>query len=286
MLKFTLASRHMDEGSRARFFYEWSVIHVSLMLTSPSVMQLFKRYVQHFNIEGVTEDVLVYRFARERWESFAEHWVETYQDVIASVHNPDYVARMQPHKFGSHRFITSVSDFETIYERKDFRSGGVKLIHFLKRDPEVTQNAFNEGFRNVRAPKLLKSVCETCLVRKYVQNALIDVDPAIFKGTLFEFGSIGQYAGIEEFWFDSVEDVARLCTDPRALDAIRSSEAGLIDADGSIAMVVKERVVWDFVTPGELSPRPAILNPASLEAAIDRQGYEPWELEPHAATAK
>jgi hypothetical protein len=83
-----------------------------------------------------------------------------------------------------------------------------------------------------------------------------------------------------------VEDVARLRTDPRALDAIRSSEAGLIDADGSIAMVVKERVVWDFVTPGELSPRPAILNAASLEAAIDRQGYEPWELEPHAATAK
>ena len=67
MLKFTLASRHMDEGSRARFFYEWSIIHVSLMLTSPSVMQLFKRYAQHFIIEGVTEGVLVYRFAKEQW---------------------------------------------------------------------------------------------------------------------------------------------------------------------------------------------------------------------------
>src|ERR1039458_7189897 len=100
MLKFTLASRHMDEGTRERFFYEWSIIHVSLMLTSPSVMQLFKRYVQHFNIDGVSGDMLVYRFAKEQWESFAEHWVETYQDVIDSVHNPDYIARMQPHKFG------------------------------------------------------------------------------------------------------------------------------------------------------------------------------------------
>jgi EthD domain len=280
MLKFTLASRHMDEGTRDRFFYEWSIMHVSLMLTTPSVMQLFKRYVQHFNIADVTNDMLVYPLSAEGWESFAEHWVDSYQGVIDSVHNREYVERMQPHRFGSHRFITSVSDFETIYQRNDFRSGGVKLIHFLKKSPGISQSDFNQRLRSVRAPRLLDDICAKGLVRKYVQNTLIDIDPAIFKGSLFEFGSIGLYAGIEEFWFDDIKDVARLRTDPRTLDAIRSTEAGLIDVGGSISMMVKERVVWDFVTAGELSPSPSILNPNSLEAAIDRQGYQPWELKP------
>jgi len=82
------------------------------------------------------------------------------------------------------------------------------------------------------------------------------------------------------------DDVARLRSDSRALDAIRSSDAGLIDASGSISMVVNERVVWDFVNTGELSPKPSILNPDSLEAAIDRQGYQPWELKRPVADRK
>jgi len=278
MYKFTLASRHMDEGTRERFFYEWSILHVSLMLTTPSVMQLFKRYVQHFDIPEISEGMLVYPLSPERWESFAEHWVEGYQGVVDSVHNRDYVERMQPHRFGSHRFITSVSNFETIYERDDFHSGGVKLIHFLKKEPAITQNEFNERLHSVRAPKLREAICDRGMVRKYVQNTAIDIDPAIFKGTLFEYGSIGLYAGIEEFWFDDLDGVALLRKDPKALEAMRSSESGLIDAGGSAAMVVNERVVWDFVTPGELSPSPSISNAASLEAAIDRQGYQPWEL--------
>jgi hypothetical protein len=286
MLKFILASRHMDEGTRERFFYEWSILHVALMLTTPSVMQLFKRYVQHFNIADVTGDMLVYPLSPEGWESFAEHWVDSYQGVIDSVHNRDYVERMQQHRFGSHRFITSVSNFETIYQRKDFRSGGVKLIHFLKKSAGSSQAEFSKRFRSARAPKLLEDICGRCLVKKYVQNTLIDIDPAIFKGTLFEFGSVGLYAGIEEFWFDDLDHVARLRSDSRAFDAIRSTESRLIDASGSISMVVNERVVWDFVTTGELSPRPAILNPDSLEAAIDRQGYQPWELKRPIAARK
>ncbi|HTR27156.1 MAG TPA: hypothetical protein VMI10_24505 [Terriglobales bacterium] len=279
MLKFTLASRHADGGTRERFFYEWSIMHVALMLTTPSVMKLFKRYVQHFNIPEVTDEVLFYPLSSEKWESFAEHIVDSHEAVVASVHNRDYVERMQAHKFGSHRFITSLSNFRTVYEREGFASGGVKLIHFLKRAAGVTQQAFNEMLCSFRAPGLARDVCGTGLVRKYVVNTLVDLDPAVFKGTLFEFGSIGMYAGIEEFWIDGdLGKLAELRRCQKALDAIRSTEAELIDASGSISMVVKERVVWDFVTPNGKFPAPAISNPDSLEATIDRQGYKPWLL--------
>jgi hypothetical protein len=286
MLKFTLASRHMDGGTRERFFYEWSMIHVALMLTTPTSMRVFKRYVQHFNIEEATNEMLVYPLSSEHWESFAEHWLENYPDFVSACKEQDYVERMQPHRFGSHRFITSLSNFETIYERKDFRSGGVKLIHFLKKDPSITLAAFNEGLRNKRATQLKYALGERGLIRKYVQNTSIEIDPEVFKGSLFEAGDTGLYAAIEEFWFDDFEEVARLRNDPQAFAAIRSSDAGLIDAEGSISMVVHERVVFDFVTPGEMSPPPSILNPNSLEAAIDRQGYQPWVLKQHAEAMK
>jgi hypothetical protein len=278
MLKFTLASRHPDGGTRERFFYEWSILHVALMLTTPSTMKLFKRYAQHFNLEEATDDMLVYPLSSEKWESYADHWVETYQAVIDSVSKSDYVERMQPHRFGSGRFITSLSTSETIYERADFRSGGVKLIHFLKKDPAIAPAAFQKGLRGRRGERLKQAVCARNLVRKYMQSIALDLDPAIFKGTLFELGDIGLYAGIEEFWFDSLADLGRLRTDPEAYAAIRSSEEGLIDASGSISMVVNERVVWDFVTPAERTPLPAILNKESLEAVIDSQGYQPWAL--------
>ena len=274
MINFTLASRHKDEGTRERFFYEWSIIHVALMLTSPTVPRVFRRYVQHFNILGITNDMFVHPLSDEGWESFSEHWLERYQDLLESLHNKDYVERMQPHSFGSHRFITGLSDSEVIYQQERFRSGGVKLIHFLKKRPELTQEDFNHYFRTQHASRLRELMQKRGnLVRKYVQNIPVPLDPAIFRGTLFELGSIGLYAGMEQFWFHTVHDLALIRRDTEVYDAILGSERHFVQAEGSISMVVNERVVWDFVTLNELSPQPAILNPASLEAAIDRQGY-------------
>jgi hypothetical protein len=280
MLKFTLASRHADHGTRERFFYEWSIIHVALMLTTPSSMKLFKRYVQHFNLPQATNDMLVYPLSQEGWESYAEHWLEEYRDLLGATHNPDYVERMQPHAFGSLHFITSLTNFETVFEQKGFRSGGVKVIHFLKKDSNISQEVFSEGIRTNRANKLRQALGERGLIRKYVLDTALDLDAAVFKGSLFEHGDVGRYAAIETLWFDGFDEIRRLRSDPQALDAIRSSEKGLIDAESSISMVVHERVVFDFVTPGESNPLPAIFNPESLEAAIDRQGYRPWEYKP------
>jgi hypothetical protein len=36
--------------------------------------------------------------------------------------------------------------------------------------------------------------------------------------------------------------------------------------------------VFDFVTPGHVSPQPGVLDPASLEAAVDAQGCSGWNV--------
>ena len=41
------------------------------MLTTPEVMQVFKRYVQHYSISGVTGDMLVFPLSAMEWDNTA-----------------------------------------------------------------------------------------------------------------------------------------------------------------------------------------------------------------------
>ena len=69
MLKFMLAARRKREDTQERYFYEWGIIHVSLMLQTPTVMDSFRRYVQHYTVSGIANDMLIFplsHFPRER----------------------------------------------------------------------------------------------------------------------------------------------------------------------------------------------------------------------------
>jgi hypothetical protein len=43
-------------------------------------------------------------------------------------------------------------------------------------------------------------------------------------------------------------------------------------------VVTTERVVYDFITPGHISPRASVLMPGTLEYEVDRQGYFGWNV--------
>ena len=60
MIKFMLVSRRKPGDTQEKYFYEWGIIHVALMITTPSVMRTFRRYAQHFTVNGVDGDRLLY----------------------------------------------------------------------------------------------------------------------------------------------------------------------------------------------------------------------------------
>jgi len=269
MMKFILVSKRPDGGTLDRMFYEWSIIHVALMLTTPTVTRVFRRYAQHYGIWDVPDGQLLYPRAPERWETMADHWVETYDDLVASVTAPDYVTRMQPHRFSSSEFVIMLGTSETLYERLDFKSGGTKLVIWHRRPDGLSQEAFNGTFRQRRSPVVAETLKPYGL-RKYVQTVPVPLDPATFKGTLFERGSVGRYAGMEEIWFDSTDDLARLSADKSATAAIHGTDAGLIAPGASFSMVMLERVAFDFVTK-EKHRMAAVQDPGSLEHALYAQ---------------
>lgn len=279
MIKFIIAARRKPQDTQERYFYEWGIVHVALMVSSPSVMRTFRRYVQHYSIAGVSDDMLIHPLSEMAWDNMADHWMDGPENMVESLYANDYVQRMQPHVFGDKEFVLSLTSGEVMYEEEGFTAGGVKLIHFLDKQPELSLAEFNRRWRE-HARTVLAAMQGQGLIRKYVQNPQLELDPELFKGSIFAHGGVNTFAGIEEFWFDSLDDLARLRRDPRINDAIRASEAGFVAPAKSFSMVTTERVIYDYTLGDKSSPPPAVLNPDSLEAAIYRQGLRDWNIPP------
>ena len=276
MIKFLIAARRKREDTQERYFYEWGIINVALLLSTPAVMDLFRRYAQHYSVSGISNDMLNHPLSEMEWDSLTDHWVLNDADLLTSVTHPQYLARLKPHQFRDSAVTIQIAESAVIYDSHSSATSGVKLIHFLKRRADVSQGIFNRVFQNQHANVVTDVVQSTGIVRKYVQNSPHAIGAAMFAGTPFQGGGVNTYAGMEEYWFDSVEHLARLRRDTNMYEAIRRSENDFVDPEGSFSMVTTERVIFDYTLGERSSPRAAILNPCSLEAAVFRQGLRGW----------
>lgn len=281
MIKFVLAGRRRPGDTQERYFFEWGTMHVALMLTSPSVMKAFRRYSQHYAINEVPEGALWHPRSPIGWDNFSDHWIERLEDLEASLRNADYVQRIQPHSFGDTAFtLELLTSGKTLHEAPDFRNGGVKIIYFLRRRPELDQQEFERRWSEEHGPTVVNALSKLNVLQKYVQSAQLPLDPSLFTGTLFEAGGVGQYSGVEEFWFKDLSALNKIAEHSEILNAIRESDRRIAQEEGSFSMVTTERVVWDYVSPGTSTPLAAVLQPGTLEAAVDAQGYSSWNIPP------
>jgi len=131
---------------------------------------------------------------------------------------------------------------------------------------------FSDYLANVHAPKVVELLKDRGL-RKYEIDRQLGLDPAQFKGTLFEKGGVDQYAGLEEFWFDSLEDALAFGRDPEIRKALLDSYKHFTTVEASHSIYMTERVAFDFVTK-EATPPPSILDPNSCEA---KTCYDDWK---------
>ena len=71
MMKFWITTRPKPGMEREQFDYEWGVIHTSMMVTTPSVLNgSFKRYTQHRSVlDGFTDADLIHPRSAEGWYS-------------------------------------------------------------------------------------------------------------------------------------------------------------------------------------------------------------------------
>jgi EthD domain len=280
VIKFWITTRPKPGMEREQFDYEWGVIHTSMMVTTPSVLNgSFKRYTQHRSvIDGVDDADLMYARSAEGWYSCADHLCASYEDVVQAVVADDYRRRMFPHRFSDRAMVVELTDTEVLLDATPTRldAGGVKVINHVRSRAGVGQDEFTEWWRAEYAPVLI-DVAGGGPVHRYVQNPSVPGDPAFFKGSLFELGNTGTYAGVEELSFDDLEGVRQLRRVPAVHDTLRAKAAELIDLDRSFGLVVVERVVFDF-TGDRASQAPAVRDPDSIEQAMLRseRAWDTW----------
>ena len=279
MIKYFIICRRRPDFTRERFFYEWAFIHVALMLLTPPSMRRFRRYVQHFGNADIPGPSCLLPPPHQRWEALSEHWIEQLETTSPG---PEYVEQMQPHSFSDPAMEVTYVQGTSVYRRPDFRSGGIKLVHRLEPRAGQDLDASRRYWRDVHAPLVTHTLRDRGL-RRYELDTPCDFDPAQFRrnrrGTLFDQVSIEPPLGIEELWFDSLDQALQLGLDPGLRATLGASYARFADVPHSYSMYLNERVVFDFVTPGEQTPPPAVLAPGSLEAQVFRTG-RPYH-EPH-----
>ena len=275
MIKFQLISRRKPGDTQEKYFYEWGIIHVALMITTPSVMRTFRRYAQHFTVNGVDGARLLYPLSDMAWDNFADHWLERPEDNLVPFESDDYMQRMHPHDFGDSNFVIEYLTESFRDEEPGIEPGGVKLIHVVRSRPGLSASEFAAAWRERHAAALLAAGATR--PGRLVQNLHAEVDKETFKGTLFELAGVGGYAGIEELWFEDLDALLEFTRDAGVRAAVLS-EDGPVDPVGSFSLVVTERVVYDYARGSGKSPLPAVLDPHSLEAAIDGQGYRGWNV--------
>jgi uncharacterized protein (TIGR02118 family) len=111
----------------------------------------------------------------------------------------------------------------------------VKLIICATRKPGMSHEEFSTYWREKHGP-LVKSVTEFSRhVRRYVQCHLAK--------TAVPFGTPGDYDGVAELWFDSVESAAAAFREPKYLEIIRPDEQKFLDLQKCISFVTEENPV-------------------------------------------
>ena len=108
----------------------------------------------------------------------------------------------------------------------------IKYIICATRKAGMTHEEFSAYWRHQHGP-LVRSVPEFMRhVRKYVQCHLV--------GDAVPLGAAGDYDGVAELWFDSVEELMNAFNEPRYLEIIRPDELKFVDLSKCISFVTEE----------------------------------------------
>jgi hypothetical protein len=241
MNKFQLVNRRKQGMTLERFRYEWGVVHVAVMLTTPSAMDIFRRYVQGYSLDDVDGSALAYPLSPEQWDGFASLSFESLDDFARSMEEPDYLERARPHDFSDPAMVLELTGEDVIFDDLDAHEQDVvKLVHFLRRAPGVGHEHFADAWRGGYAAAVADA--SKGLVARYVQNPALGLEGSVFEGSAYAQGVFGAYGGIEEFFFARRADFDAFTQDTAMRDVLREHGAGIVEAAGSFSMVVTDRL--------------------------------------------
>ena len=112
----------------------------------------------------------------------------------------------------------------------------IKFTILLTRKPSLTHAQFVDHHRRVHADLFMSVPAVQANVRRYVQQHALPVELPGLPPV--------KYDGITELWFDDVDSIAKVFTDPVYLERIRPDEASFLDLGRCDFLVSEELLVF------------------------------------------
>ena len=112
----------------------------------------------------------------------------------------------------------------------------VKFTILLVRKPSLTHAQFVHHHRDAHAALFMSVPVVKATVRRYIQQHALPVELPGMDPV--------KYDGITELWFDDIEAIGRLFSDPEYLERIRPDEASFLDLERCDFVVSQENSVF------------------------------------------
>ena len=110
----------------------------------------------------------------------------------------------------------------------------IKVIVFVKRNPELTPEAFHHHWREVHARLVAGTPSVARRIVRYEQNPRTEEDYA--RGEV-------DFDGVAIAWYRSREDMEAVFSDPAYLETVQPDEARLSDPSRNVWLVTEEEHV-------------------------------------------
>jgi EthD domain len=244
MMKFILTNRRADGLTQEQFDFEWGVIHVAIMITTPSTLKVFRRYVQCYPLRDVDPALAPFPPHAEPWDGLGTLAFERFDEFTGSLEEQDYTDRIKPHHFSHPSMVLQLASEEIVHDDlKAPEEQAVKLVNFLRRREGVDPQEFQRQWRGAYASAVLSAADGAA--HRYVQNAELSFEGDTFEGTAYAAGVFSAYAGVDEIWFEDLAAFERFGREASA--TLRAAAEPFAEHSGSFSMVVTERLRFQSV---------------------------------------
>jgi hypothetical protein len=241
VIKIMLAVNRRPGMSRPEFFQYLTGTHGPLVLGVPEFLRHLKKYVQNLVLDGTHAAAasVIPSGAPER-DAVIELWFDSVEALGPAFREPRYgeIIRPDEEKFANQEnLLVHLVTEETVLPSKG-EAPRIKRFRFLRRKPGISREDFLRHWREAHTPLLMSGAVFADVLKKHVRNHRLpsETDP---------FGGAAVYDGIDEFWFDSLEDVARLDGDLDHAGKVRTDEARFLEQSMTLTVVTRERTVYD-----------------------------------------
>jgi uncharacterized protein (TIGR02118 family) len=228
--RFGLIKRRADL-SRAEMQHYWRNVHGPLVAGVENYWNFTERYIQNHPLEIETD-----RVPLPQYDGVMETWQrERANPDLLFADTPEYRQIMLPDEFN---FLDRSACISMVAEANPILEGpreGIKLLSFIKRRPDITQEQFVHHWRDIHAPLIEGPGGVASFFVRYVQHYVVPGTEKCIDGSPSPHG----FSGVLELWFRSIEDMIACFESSGYLDRLKPDEVNFA-IQGSVRFLLKE----------------------------------------------